>query len=155
MYQNRFVISYFRPVKKPPMNRHLTYRPQTAHIPADSLLGNPCDSRDPRRSMNPLTGIWPACATVPGYRYASPDGEGCPATIVHYSLCIVQRGPCICNATTLYDWSIMVSSLNSFNMKRFFVIYTLACCFAMGAKAQNDTDFHQPDSIYEWKDSMS
>ena len=57
------------------MNRHLTYRPQTAHIPADSLLGNPCDSRDPRRSMNPLTGIWPACATVPGYRYASPNGE--------------------------------------------------------------------------------
>lgn len=25
----------------------------------------------------------------------------------------------------------------------------------MGVKAQNDTDFHQPDSIYEWKDSMS
>ena len=49
----------------------------------------------------------------------------------------------------------MVSSLNSFNMKRFFVIYTLACCFAIGVKAQNDTDFHQPDSIYEWKDSMS
>ena len=49
----------------------------------------------------------------------------------------------------------MVSSLNSFNMKRFFVIYTLVCCFAMGVKAQNDTDFHQPDSIYEWKDSMS
>lgn len=40
-------------------------------------------------------------------------------------------------------------------MKRFFVIYTLACCFAIGVKAQNDTDFHQPDSIYEWKDSMS
>jgi len=40
--------------------------------------------------MNPLTGIWPACATVPGYRYASPNGEGCPATIVHYSLYIVH-----------------------------------------------------------------
>ena len=31
------------------MNRHLTYRPQPAHIPADSFRGGPCDSRDPRR----------------------------------------------------------------------------------------------------------
>ena len=40
--------------------------------------------------MNPLTGIWPACATVPGYRYASPNGEGYPATIVHCSLYIAH-----------------------------------------------------------------
>ena len=90
MYQNRFVIFVSSLRQKPPMNRHLTYRPQTAHIPADSLLGNPCDSRDPRRSMNPLTGIWPACATVPGYRYASPNGEGYPAAILHSTFFILH-----------------------------------------------------------------
>ena len=31
------------------MTHHLTYRPQTAQIPADSLRGDPCDSRDPWR----------------------------------------------------------------------------------------------------------
>jgi len=31
------------------MNRRLTYRPQPAQIPADSLCGDPCDTRDPRR----------------------------------------------------------------------------------------------------------
>ena len=31
------------------MNRRRTYRPQTAQIPADSLRGAPCDTRDPRR----------------------------------------------------------------------------------------------------------
>ena len=31
------------------MNRHLTYRPQPAQIPADSFRGDPCDTRDPRR----------------------------------------------------------------------------------------------------------
>ena len=90
MYQNRFVIFVSSLRQKPPMNRHLTYRPQTAHILADSLLGNPCDSRDPRRSMNPLTGIWPACATVPGYRYASPNGEGYPAAILHSTFFILH-----------------------------------------------------------------
>ena len=40
--------------------------------------------------MNHLTGIWPACATVPGYRYVSPNGEGYPAAIVHCSLYIVH-----------------------------------------------------------------
>ncbi len=41
--------------------------------------------------MNPLTGIWPACATVPGYRYVSPNGERHhPAAIVHCSLYIVH-----------------------------------------------------------------
>ena len=38
--------------------------------------------------MNFLTGIWFACATVPNYRYASPNGEGCPAAIVHCTLFI-------------------------------------------------------------------
>ena len=66
------------------MNRPRSYcsPPLAALIRADTC--------DPRRSMNPLTGIWPACATVPGYRYASPDGEGCPATNVHCSLYIVH-----------------------------------------------------------------
>ena len=31
------------------MDRHLTYRPQPAQIPADSLRGGSCDTRDPRR----------------------------------------------------------------------------------------------------------
>ena len=44
----------------------------------------------PYRLMNHLTGIWPACATVPGYRYVSPNGEGYPAAIVHCSLYIVH-----------------------------------------------------------------
>ncbi len=39
------------------MNRLKPYRPQPAQIPADSLRGDPCDTRDPRRFMNPLTGI--------------------------------------------------------------------------------------------------
>ena len=37
------------PRQKPPMNRRRTYRPQPAQIPADSLCGDPCDTRDPRR----------------------------------------------------------------------------------------------------------
>ena len=32
--------SYLRPVKKPPMTHHLTYRPQPAQIPADSHRGD-------------------------------------------------------------------------------------------------------------------
>ena len=40
--------------------------------------------------MNPLTGIWPACATVPGYRYASPNGEGYPAAILHSTFFILH-----------------------------------------------------------------
>ena len=85
------------PRQKPPMNHHLTYRPQTAHIPADSFRGGPCDSRDPRRfprdpwrSMNPLTGIWSTFATVPGYRDASPNGERHHPANVHCSLYIVH-----------------------------------------------------------------
>ena len=35
------------------MNRHLTYRPQTAQIPADSFRGGSCDTRDPRRHVSP------------------------------------------------------------------------------------------------------
>ena len=31
------------------MNRRRTYRPQPAHIPADSFRADPCDTRDPRR----------------------------------------------------------------------------------------------------------
>ena len=31
------------------MTHHLTYRPQTAQIPADSLRADPCDPRGPRR----------------------------------------------------------------------------------------------------------
>ena len=65
------------------MARRRTYRPQIPQNSADITRADTCD---PRRSMNPLTGIWPACATVPGYRYASPNGEGCPAAIVHCSL---------------------------------------------------------------------
>ena len=69
------------------MARRRTYRPQIPQNSADITRADTCD---PRRSMNPLTGIWPACATVPGYRYASPPGEGCPATIVHCSLYIAH-----------------------------------------------------------------
>jgi len=69
------------------MARRRTYRPQIPQNTADITRADTCDTR---RSMNPLTGIWPACATVPGYRYASPDGEGCPATNVHCSLYIVH-----------------------------------------------------------------
>ena len=73
------------------MNHHLTYRPQTAQTPADSFRGGPCDTRDPRRSMNPLTGIWLASRTAPCYRDASPNGERHhPAAIVHCSLFIVH-----------------------------------------------------------------
>ena len=78
-------------------NRHLTYRPQPAHIPADSFRADSRDPRDPRRfprdprsPMNPLTGIWSTFATVPGYRDASPNGERRhPAAIVHCTLPLV------------------------------------------------------------------
>lgn len=72
-------------------NRHLTYRPQTAQIPADSFRAGTCDTCDPWSPMNPLTGIWSTFATVPGYRDASPNGERHhPAAIVHCSLFIVH-----------------------------------------------------------------
>ena len=45
--QQLFFVS--SPRQKPPMNRHLTYRPQPAQIPADSFRADPCDTRDPRR----------------------------------------------------------------------------------------------------------
>ena len=45
-YPKKIVSS---PRQKPPMNHHLTYRPQPAHIPADSLRADPCDTCDPRR----------------------------------------------------------------------------------------------------------
>ena len=38
------------------------------------------DARDPRRCMNPLTGIWTPRGNARGYRYASPDGDGFPVT---------------------------------------------------------------------------
>ena len=34
----------------------------------------------PYHLMNPLTGIWPAYGNAPGYRYASPSGDGFPVT---------------------------------------------------------------------------
>ena len=66
------------------MNRPRSYcsPPLAALIRADT-----CDTR---RCMNPLTGIWPACATVPGYRYASPNGEGYPAAILHSTFFILH-----------------------------------------------------------------
>jgi len=65
----------------------LTYRPQHPHIPADIIRGDTCDTW---RSMNPLTGICSACTTVPGYIYASPNGEGNTRPFVHCSLYIVH-----------------------------------------------------------------
>ncbi len=69
------------------MPHHRPYRPQPPRIPADIIREDTCDTR---RCMNPLTGIWPACATVLGYRYASPNGEGYPAAILHSTFFILH-----------------------------------------------------------------
>ncbi len=58
------------------MNHPQPYPPPLSPIPEDPLLGNPCDTRDPRRSMNPLAGIWAPHRTTLGYREASPYGDG-------------------------------------------------------------------------------
>ncbi len=83
MITTNFVLS---PRKKSPMPHHRPYRPQPPRIPADIIREDTCT----RRCMNPLTGIWPACATVPGYRYASPNGEGYPAAILHSTFFILH-----------------------------------------------------------------
>ena len=68
------------------MSLCIDYRAPSA--PRFRLRRNPYETCDTRKSMNFLTGIWFACATVPNYRYASPNGEGCPAAIVHCTLFI-------------------------------------------------------------------
>jgi len=100
------------------MTRHRPYRPQPSQIPADSLRGNPCDSRDPRRCVPPLKGLRepraasvsyrasvPAghgdCGVSPSYRASSPTGESlplritathpvAPKPIMNYESCIVH-----------------------------------------------------------------
>ena len=63
------------------MNHPQQYPLPLSPIPADSLRGDPCDSRDPRKPMNPLTGIWSTHRTTLGYREASPDGDSLPFRI--------------------------------------------------------------------------
>ena len=63
------------------MNHPQPYPPPLSPIPADPLRGNSCDSRDPRRPMNPLAGIYPSHRNYPGYRHSSPDGDSLPFRI--------------------------------------------------------------------------
>ena len=83
------------------MTRHLTYRPQTAQIPADPLRGNPCDSHDPQRCVPPLKGLPGTRTASVSYRALSPYGDSLqfrisathpvhPQPIMHYESCIMH-----------------------------------------------------------------
>ena len=76
----------------------LTYSPPLQQTPAGILRADPCD---PRRPMNPLTGIWATHRTTYGYRKASPDGDSppfritathpvVPQPIMNYESCIMH-----------------------------------------------------------------
>ena len=67
-----------------PNRRHNLYRPQ---IPADSLRGNPCDSRDPRRCVPPLKGHREPRAASVSYRASVPAGHAyCEVAPSHRAL---------------------------------------------------------------------
>ena len=78
------------------MSRHQPYRPPLPQIPADPLRGNPCDSHDPQRCVQPLKGLPGTRATDVSYRALAPGGAGfcyriCTGTsesrpTAHYSL---------------------------------------------------------------------
>ncbi|MBR4647131.1 MAG: RHS repeat-associated core domain-containing protein [Bacteroidales bacterium] len=83
------------------MNHPQPYPPPLSPIPEDPLLGNPCDSRDPRSPMNPLAGIRATHRTTYGYREAFPDGDSppfritathpvVPQPIMNYESCIMH-----------------------------------------------------------------
>ena len=57
------------------MNHPQPYPPPLSPIPADPLRGDPCDSRDPRKPMNPLAGITALHRNTIGYRHSSPNGD--------------------------------------------------------------------------------
>ena len=61
--------------------RYSPCRPQTAHPSADPLCGNLCDSRDPRRCVQPLKGLGEPRAASVSYRASSPTGENLPFRI--------------------------------------------------------------------------
>ena len=50
------------------MIRHQPYRPPISQIPADPLRGNPCDTRDPQRCVQPLKGLGEPRAASVSYR---------------------------------------------------------------------------------------
>ncbi len=58
------------------MNRHRTYRPPLPQIPADSLRGNPFDTRDPRSHVPPLKGLRETLTASGSYRASVPAGLG-------------------------------------------------------------------------------
>ena len=83
------------------MNHPQPYPPPLSPIPADPLRGDPCDSRDPRKPMNPLAGIRATHRTTYGYREASLDGDSppfritathpvVPQPIMNYESCIMH-----------------------------------------------------------------
>ena len=79
-FQGTNTTSFFisSPRQKTPMNRRRTYRPQIPQIPADPLRVNPCDSRGPRRCVQPLKGLPGTRATDVSYRASVPAGHaGC------------------------------------------------------------------------------
>ena len=63
------------------MNSRQPYRPQPPQIPADSLRGNPCDSRDPRRCAPPLKRLREPRAASGSCRALAPVGAGLPSGI--------------------------------------------------------------------------
>ena len=73
------------------MNSLRPYHPQPSRIPADIIRGDSCDTW---RSMNPLTGICSACTTVPGYIYASPNGEKIRRAMGHRAVVPPGHGGC-------------------------------------------------------------
>ena len=66
------------------MNRHLTYRPQPAQIPADSLRADPCDTRDPRRHVSPAHPILNSSFLILNWSYTFSAKERDPETSLSY-----------------------------------------------------------------------
>ena len=66
------------------MNHHLTYRPQTAQIPADPHRGDPCDTRDPRRHVSPAHPILNSSFLILNWSYTFSAKEKDPETGLSY-----------------------------------------------------------------------
>ena len=88
-----------------------TYNPLTSQNPTEVLRA---DTRDTRRSMNPLTGICSTHRIFRGYRHASPHGDrlrlgiagrhsDVPQSTAHYSLLSANWGSHLGSSSWITD----------------------------------------------------
>ena len=96
------------------MSHHRTYR-SVRYVPADPLRGDPCDSRDPRRPMNPLAGIWATHRTTYGYREASPHGDG---------VLFVLEWNCSARSQQTANYSLHTANSTAATYSTFFILHS-------------------------------